>query len=460
MCSIIFSSSTIANLTEANAFSKRRGPDATTYVRVDKYHLVHNLLSITGAFAEQPFSKNDTYALYNGEIYNYKEFNNNYESDGQCILDLYEAFGPLFTRRLDGEFAIVVLDLKDKKLILSTDVFGTKPLWLALEGENIGIASYRSSLIECGYTNIQQVAANKTIVIALNTFSIIEEFQVHRFDLRQFKQTYDDWFYAFGSSIRKRAGDLRERTFIGLSSGYDSGAIACELLRQNLDFNTYSIEAIENVEILSERLKLVPRHGYVSLQRQEYVAEQNFLKKHSEHYSTPPRLPYRPKGYVVTEDMGAVGTGVICRLAREDSCKVYLSGQGSDEIMSDYGFAGNAATGFLTTDLRGHFPVDLATVFPWTNFFEGTQREFLYKDEVVGGAYGIECRYPFLDKNLVQEFLWLSQTLKNAHYKAPLRHYLFKCGFPFAEGLLNKVGFCAGLFGKKERGLGEPQHPH
>jgi asparagine synthetase B (glutamine-hydrolysing) len=418
---------------------------------VDKYFFVHNLLSITGAFTKQPFAQKDSYAMYNGEIYNYKDCNPGYHSDGDCILDLYGEYGPRFTSRLDGEFALLVVDLSKQILIISTDVFGTKPLWLALESGNIGIASYRSSLLACGYRNIEQIKANQTIVVSLRTATILAEFKVHSFQLNQFKLCYDDWITAFSSSIKKRAGNMREKIFIGLSSGYDSGAIACELLHQNLDFNAYSIQAIENTDVLSQRLKLVPRHHLVTLRQQEYAEEKKFLKKYAEPYSTPPRPPHRPSGYVVTEDMGAVGTGVICRLAREERCKVYLSGQGSDEIMSDYGFAGQAAAGFLTTDLRGHFPSDLANVFPWTNFFEGTQQEFLYKDEVVGGAYGIECRYPFLDKAVVQEFLWLSQHLKNAYYKAPLRHYLMQSEFPFAEGLSNKVGFCAGIFGRRDR---------
>ena len=32
--------------------------------------------------------------------------------------------------------------------------------------------------------------------------------------------------------------------------------------------------------------------------------------------------------------------------------------------------------------------------------------------------------YPFLDKQVVQEFLWLSSDLKNSHYKSPIYNYL------------------------------------
>lgn len=34
--------------------------------------------------------------------------------------------------------------------------------------------------------------------------------------------------------------------------------------------------------------------------------------------------------------------------------------------------------------------------------------DYLAKEESTAGAHGVETRYPFLDRNLVQEFLWLS----------------------------------------------------
>lgn len=61
------------------------------------------------------------------------------------------------------------------------------------------------------------------------------------------------------------------------------------------------------------------------------------------------------------------------------------------------------------------------------------------KEEFVAGAYGIETRYPYLDKFLVQEFLNLDSKLKNYFYKAPLRKYLLENNFPIS--LDNKFGF-------------------
>jgi hypothetical protein len=66
-------------------------------------------------------------------------------------------------------------------------------------------------------------------------------------------------------------------------------------------------------------------------------------------------------------------------------------------------------------------------------------RKYLTKDEYIIGCLGIEARYPFLDKQLVQEFLWLKPELKNNFYKAPLREYLIQNNFPYKEN--EKKGF-------------------
>ena len=56
---------------------------------------------------------------------------------------------------------------------------------------------------------------------------------------------------------------------------------------------------------------------------------------------------------------------------------------------------------------------------------------FIAKEEYAGSLNGVEVRYPFLDKNVVQEFLWLEKNLKNDIYKAPLHKYMEKYNYPF-----------------------------
>ena len=95
----------------------------------------------------------------------------------------------------------------------------------------------------------------------------------------------------------------------------------------------------------------------------------------------------------------------------------------------------------------GKFPDDLSTILDndpkkkviWESFFGKSQRDFLSKEEIIGGLYGIECRYPFLDKYVVQEFLNLTPELKNQEYKGCIEYLLKKFKYPYEKD--KKRGF-------------------
>ena len=125
-------------------------------------------------------------------------------------------------------------------------------------------------------------------------------------------------------------------------------------------------------------------------------------------------------------------------LARKENCKIFLSGTGCDEIIGDYYIKDHYNTD-PSTCFKGIFPINLKDIFPWKNFYNGTMRKYLTKDEYIIGCLGLETRYPFLDKTFVQEFLWLKPELKNIQYKAPLAEYLQKYNFPFSKN--EKRGF-------------------
>tara|TARA_Y100001970_G_scaffold280397_1_gene389322 strand:+ start:2746 stop:2928 length:183 start_codon:yes stop_codon:yes gene_type:complete len=53
-----------------------------------------------------------------------------YSSDGECLISLYKEYGISFPSYLDGEFAICLVDFKQNKLVISADVFRTKPIFI------------------------------------------------------------------------------------------------------------------------------------------------------------------------------------------------------------------------------------------------------------------------------------------------------------------------------------------
>jgi len=433
MCSFTVTNST-KDLKIGNTFSKRRGPDHTEIKKINGIQFLHNLLHITGTKKIQPFIEDDIVCVLNGEIYNFNEFGT-YESDGECIIPLYKEFGLEFAKKLNGEFAICIVDFKQSNLIVINDTFATKPIWMGTNGREWGIASYESSLSSCGLSDIEKLPGNHAWRLDLDSFIIKEQIQLKEFDLRQYKDSYDDWIAAFETSIRKRTQHTSQKIFLGLSAGYDSGAISCALTIQNIDYKAYTILSNEDRSIIDQRHVLLSEGDKIGLSRTEF----NNVKLDIESICEEFVYNDQYKNYNIKHDKASVGLGAICSRANLEGRKIYLSGQGADEIISDYGYNGHKI--YDHSSFGGKFPNDLSKIFPWHSFYDGTQVQYLNKEEYVAGAYGIETRYPFLDVDLVQEFLWLHPYLKNRKYKAPLDEYMTQNKYPFQQGI--KTGFQA-----------------
>jgi asparagine synthetase B (glutamine-hydrolysing) len=419
-------------LANSNRFCQKRGPDLTSIRMVDGIQFLHNLLHITGELTPQPFINDDIACIFNGEIYNFKQFGN-YKSDGLCLIDVYRRYGKTFASHLDGEFAICIIDFKSGDIILATDTFACKPLWYCFEEEHFGISSYLSQLSGLGFTRSKKLLANTTLIFDLKTLQLKQELKNFAFDLNQFKTSCDDWVQAFSRSINKRTQNTSQSMFLGLSSGYDSGAIACELFKQSVPFKAYSIATGENESILNARAKILNNVEKFQIGKEEYQQHLAEIQIHCESFQYGDRF----KNYDIKTDPASVGLAAICARANLEKRRIYFSGQGADEIISDYGFAGRKI--YNHSSFGGLFPDDLEGFFPWHSFWDGTQIQYLNKEEYVAGHYGIETRYPFLDRDLVQEFLWLHPSIKNSAYKSVLQEYLTRNDFPFSPG--EKRGF-------------------
>ena len=118
MCSIGITNITTSIL-QSNHFSKKRGPDSTNVTTINGIQFLHNLLHLTGEKTTQPFIEDNIVAVFNGEIYNYLDFGS-YKTDGECLIDLYKKHGPEFTKLLDGEFALCLIDFSEDIILIST----------------------------------------------------------------------------------------------------------------------------------------------------------------------------------------------------------------------------------------------------------------------------------------------------------------------------------------------------
>lgn len=413
MCSFLVTNKKDINL-DALSIRKmqQRGPDGTTFNTFNGITIIHNLLHVTGETSYQPLTESNALLVYNGEIYNY---DTNLPSDGYHLLKNFKQL-----KDLDGEYAGVYLNLNNS--FIFSDTFGTKPIFYSYENGYYAISSFYDVVKKLGFKNVKK-AKNNTILDLQNDFEVT----IAKFNLDQIDGSFDKWEKAFLDSVYKRI--KKDKTFICLSSGYDSGALALASKILGIDVKMYTIPKNENIAVINEREKILGKLNYIDLDLFQINKHLNLLKKYGDGYVC--------SSYNYKEDLASVGLSVIIEQAKKEGEYVLLSGAGADEVMSDYGIEGRDIFG--NSSLCGIFPKNLHNVFPWKNFFNGRQEMYLYKEESVSGIHGIESRYPFLDKKLVQSFLNTSVDLKNSSYKAPLEYLFNKYKFPYEKNI--KRGF-------------------
>ena len=127
-----------------NNLQRHRGPDNAGYWISDdsKIILGHQRLSIIDLSnsGNQPMSDNKESIIitFNGEIYNYRELRNTLSQTGykfktatdtEVIIAAYKFWGIDFLEKLNGMFAIAIVDMQNKKLFLCRDRVVGKPLY-------------------------------------------------------------------------------------------------------------------------------------------------------------------------------------------------------------------------------------------------------------------------------------------------------------------------------------------
>jgi len=124
-----------------NAAITHRGPDDEGLFRDDRAMIGMRRLSIIDlAGGHQPVHNEDgsIQAVFNGEIYNFRELRAELEgrghtfytnSDTEVIVHGYEEWGDACFARLDGMFGLALWDIRNKTLVLARDRFGEKPLF-------------------------------------------------------------------------------------------------------------------------------------------------------------------------------------------------------------------------------------------------------------------------------------------------------------------------------------------
>jgi asparagine synthase (glutamine-hydrolysing) len=146
---------------------QHRGPDMQRVAAWDvdgvEYEFAFARLSIVdlSESATQPMTNEDEslVMMFNGEIYNSPELRRECEDaghhfrsrmDGEVILHLWEMEGTQALARLNGIFAVALLNRSTGELFLARDPIGVKPLFYTQQADRLWFASELTALVAAG----------------------------------------------------------------------------------------------------------------------------------------------------------------------------------------------------------------------------------------------------------------------------------------------------------------------
>lgn len=314
--------------------SNSRGPDGTSYYNANSALLGFKRLAIMGLneFGMQPFSYDDKVLVCNGEIYGFRDIKiellkkgYSFKSDSDCeiLLPLFKEFGFEMFSKLDAEFALIIYDKKEDKIIAARDPLGIRPLYYGKSKSNDTyiFASEPKILVDLvedifpfppgyyfdgekfiQYSFITDVESKHTRMIDVekNIHSLLVE------------------------GVRKRLDSDAPIGFF-LSGGLDSSlvcSIATKILKKPIETFAIGMEKdaidLKYAKEVADYLKT--NHHEVIITRDDVI-------------SSLEEVIYNLATYDITTIRASVGMYLLCKYIHENTdIKVLLTGEISDEL--------------------------------------------------------------------------------------------------------------------------------
>lgn len=355
--------STIVAMRDVAAY---RGPDDAG-LKIDGHvGLGHRRLSIIdlgGGHQPMADAAGETWIVFNGEIYNYRELRQDLaakgqafrtQSDTEVILALYAERGERCVELLNGMFAFAIWDARRRVLFLARDRMGVKPLYYATTRDGFVFGSEVKSLLASGlieaecrrdalteYMLFRQVAGRDTMFAGVKALEPGCTMVVRdaRPSIRRYwsprpaadppKISAEDALEMLASlledSVRLRlVSDVPVGTFC--SGGVDSSLVTALAARLKADpVNTFSVGFDEPDFDESEQALQVSRHCG-TLHHQLKVGNAEFAELF-------PRMVWHNDEPL--DFANSIQIFALSRLSKE-TVTVVLTGEGSDELFGGY----------------------------------------------------------------------------------------------------------------------------
>ena len=439
---------------KANRALQHRGPDEQNSFFWNNLALGFTRLSIVDiAGGSQPFFNEDQSIVLvcNGEIYNYRELRQQLigkghtfhsQSDCEVIIHAYEDDPAGFINQLNGMFAFVLLDLKNRRALLARDRLGIKPLFIADGPDYFVCSSEIKGLLaaklvspqfnrqglydffvfnyipgnQTAFEGIEHLPPSTLLTLDLQTsLSSSREYWKPEFPEARPHKLYKTRIYAdhlrevFREAVATHTiGDLPVASY--LSGGIDSTitSIVLQSLRSDAGpLNTFSIRFADRAYDESEIfLKTAEEYKFKAqicdLQSIDASLFGDVIHAIEQPQITPMDVPMY----------------CLSNLVRQNNTKVVLSGEGSDELFGGYfQFTLNQIRRALSLPMVSRFKAPLLNRVLRYYFRSPEDRAFYAQPylsdpaEVIGRYGTYPVWYP----------AWLAKSkLREGLFKAPL----------------------------------------
>lgn len=378
-----------------------RGPDEASLQTTKFCQIGYCHLAIGDASGDmQPVSnRNKTkWLVCDGEILNCEELCTQVQKEGvsipkaELVLELYEKFGPNLLPKLDGAFALVIVDDEQETLFVARDVFGVKPLYYGKRDGELVFASELKAIYNLTeeayefppgqyYTPEDGFVEYQSIRLPQRGQSIPEDHSV--------EHTVAKVRTAVERAVHKQLKTTGEDVGALLSGGLDSSLLAAIAgTTYHNQLHSFCVGSPDSLDIPAAREVAkalgTKHHEYIYGEEELITALQDVI--------------FYLESYDPSLVRSAIPTYFVSQLARRH-VKVVLSGEGADELFSGYAYLKSM------TDMQ-EVNTELLRIL-------GTAHNInLQRVDRMTMAHSLEVRMPFLDLDLAELAMKIPVSLK------------------------------------------------